>query len=118
MPPVVAARPRAAEHRLVVGQVEVRRAEQPSFSSSGPSLRFSFAATDPAEVVAAVLEEGVAEVGLADSTDGGSPGRARQISTRASSWVGAMSRSFSHWPSRKSKWLTKRSRKPGSFSSS
>jgi hypothetical protein len=43
----------------------------------GTELAVELVATDAAEVVAAVLEERVAEVGRADSTVGGSPGRAR-----------------------------------------
>ena len=81
----------------------------------GAELAVQLVATDARQVVAAASRR--RRCGSSPSPTrrwaarpGGRACRSRRGLRRAS---GARCRSFSHWPSRKSKWRTKRSRKPG-----
>jgi hypothetical protein len=109
------------EHRLVeLGALELDAEDLLDLVELGAELAVELVATDPAEVVAAVLEERVAEVGLG-RLDRRRLARAGPLVDLDQRLVlgGAPARGPSPTgPSRKSKWLTNFWRNPGWFSSS
>ena len=104
-----------AQHELGLAgtdQVDVEQARD--LLDLGAELAAQLVAADPGEVVALGVEEGVLEVRPAGLDRGRLAGAGPFVDLDQRLLAGGGEpRSFSHWPSRKSKWLTKLLEEPG-----